>query len=689
MPRTLIPALALSLLLAAACAPTATREQAEGAAAAADETALIPRQMLFADPERAAGRVSPDGRWLAWIAPDEGVMNVWIAPSAQPDQGRPLTRDRGRGIRNFAFAFDGQHLLYLRDEGGDENDHLYAVPIAGGEPRDLTPFPGAKARIEALSERRPGELVVGVNDRDPRFFDPWRVLIATGERERLLENQGFAGFVFDRDLRLRLGTRPRPDGGTDVLRHLGEGRFAPLFTIPHEDALTTSLIEIDEEGRVLMIDSRGRDLAALVRLDAAGAGQELLFAPERADVGGVLLQPTRRHVQAVLVNDLKPEWFALDPEFAEDLEVLKSLGEGELAIASRSLDDRLWSVVLYRSDRPAQFYLYDRDQRNARLWFETQPALAAQRLGRMQPLAIPSRDGLRLVSYLTLPPAAPLDARGRPREPLPLVLLVHGGPWARDSYGFNPLHQWLANRGYAVLSVNFRGSTGFGKAFVNAGDREWAERMHDDLIDAVSHAVHEGIADPARVAIMGGSYGGYATLVGLTFTPEVFACGVDLVGPSNLLTLLESIPPYWESFRRTFARRVGDPETEEGRALLKERSPLFRVDRIVRPLLIGQGANDPRVRQAESDQIVQAMAARGIPVTYALFPDEGHGFVRPANRMAFWALAESFLARCLGGRQEPFTAQDLAGSSLTVPHGAEFVPGLAEAISGHRPEIRM
>lgn len=686
----LFASLALFGLIAlAGCAPTAHREPPTSPAASAEAIPLVPRRLLFADPERSSGMVSPDGKWLAWLAPDEGVMNVWVARSDQPESARAITRDRGRGIRNFAFAFDGEHLLYLRDAGGDENDHLYAVPIAGGEPRDLTPFPGAKAQLEALSERRPGEVIVGINDRDPRFFDPWRIQIATGERERLLENPGFASFLFDRDLRLRLATRPRPDGGIEVLRHLGEGRFAPAFLIPHEDALSTRLIELDDEGRLLLIDSRGRDLAALLRLDLESGASELLFAPERADVSGVLLHPRSRHVQAVLVNDLKPEWFALDPAFAEDLAVLKTLGEGELSISSRSLDDALWSVALYRSDRPAQFFLYDRRERKARFWFDTRPALSAYRLSPMRPLVIPSRDGLRLVSYLTLPEGVALDARGWPKAPLPMVLLVHGGPWARDSYGFNALHQWLANRGYAVLSVNFRGSTGFGKAFVNAGDREWAGKMHDDLIDAVSFAVHEGIADPKRIAIMGGSYGGYATLVGLSFTPEVFACGVDLVGPSNLITLLESIPPYWESFRRTFAKRVGDPDTEEGRALLRERSPLFRVEQIIRPLLIGQGANDPRVKQAESDQIVQAMAERGIPVTYLLFPDEGHGFVRPANRIAFWAVSERFLARCLEGRSEPFTAEDFAGSSLSVPHGAEYIPGLSEALSEHRPEIRM
>ncbi|MDW8480229.1 MAG: S9 family peptidase [Xanthomonadales bacterium] len=682
----LMPPLLLAMLLGACQGPPPRPEERSATAVGAEP---IPRRLLFADPVRSTGRVSPDGRWLAWLAPHEGAMNLWVAPSERPEEARPLTRDRGRGIRNFAFAFDGRHLLYLRDQGGDENDHLFAVAVEGGEPRDLTPFPGAKARIEALSERAPGIVIAGVNDRDPRFFDPWRIEIATGSRERLLENRGHADFVFDLELRLRLATRPRQDGGLEVERHLGDGRFAPLLTIPREDALTTRILGFGHDDRPLAIDSRGHDLAALYRLDPESGERELIFSPERVDVSGVLLHPTRRHVQAVLLNDLRPEWVVLDPEFGADLERLRAeLGEGEIAIASRSLDDRLWSVTRYRSDRPAEFFLYDRAQRRTRFWFATQPELAERPLARMHPLVIPSRDGLRLVSYLTLPRAADPDGDGRPDAPQPLVLLVHGGPWARDGYGFNALHQWLADRGYATLSVNFRGSTGFGKSFVNAGDREWAGRMHDDLIDAVAWAVHERVADPGRVAIMGGSYGGYATLVGLSFTPETFACGVDLVGPSNLITLLESIPPYWESFRRSFAERVGDPATEEGRRLLAERSPLFRADRIVRPLLIGQGANDPRVKQAESDQIVAALAARGVPVTYALFPDEGHAFARAENRLAFWAIAEGFLARCLGGRSEPI-GRDLEGSSLTVPKGAEHVPGLGEALARHRPEIRM
>jgi dipeptidyl aminopeptidase/acylaminoacyl peptidase len=300
-------------------------------------------------------------------------------------------------------------------------------------------------------------------------------------------------------------------------------------------------------------------------------------------------------------------------------------------------------------------------------------------LANMHPVTIDSRDGLGLVSYYTLPPGSHGDGDGVPDQPLAMVLVPHGGPWGRDRWGYDGWHQWLANRGYVVLTVNFRASTGFGKAFINAGNREWGAKMHDDLIDAVDWAIEQGIADPARVAIMGGSYGGYATLAGLTFTPDKFACGVDLVGPANLVTLLETMPPYWKPQVELFTTRVGDFRTEDGRKFLASRSPLTYADRICRPLLIGQGANDPRVKQAESDQIVQAMQAKGIPVTYVLYPDEGHGFARPENRLSFNAIAEAFLSECLGGRFEP-VGDDFQGSSIAVPVGAEHVPGLTAAL---------
>ena len=335
-----------------------------------------------------------------------------------------------------------------------------------------------------------------------------------------------------------------------------------------------------------------------------------------------------------------------------------------------------------------EYYRYDRggDGKLTKL-FSARPALDGKPLVPQWPQEIKSRDGLTLVSYLTLPKSADANNDGKADAPVPMVLLVHGGPWARDSYGYNGEVQWLANRGYAVLSVNFRGSTGFGKDFTNAGNGEWAGKMHDDLIDAVQWAVKQGVTNEDQVAIMGGSYGGYATLAGLTFTPEAFACGVDIVGPSNLNTLLSTVPAYWASFYEQLAKRMGDPRTESGKQWLTERSPLTHADKITKPLLIGQGANDPRVKQDESDQIVNAMKAKNIPVTYVLFPDEGHGFARPANDKAFSAVAEGFLEQCLGGRAEPI-GNEFAGSSISVPTGADGVPGLADALKTHKQEIR-
>ena len=373
------------------------------------------------------------------------------------------------------------------------------------------------------------------------------------------------------------------------------------------------------------------------------------------------------------------QWKVLDPAIAGDLEYLKGVAAGELQVASRTLDDKPWIVAYMMDDGPVRYYVYDRPNKQAKFLFTNRKALEGLPLAKMHPVVIKSRDGKNLVSYLTLPLGSEADTPGRPKQPLPMVLVVHGGPWGRDNWGFDTEHQLLANRGYAVLSVNFRGSTGFGKDFTNAGNKEWAAKMHDDLLDAVDWAVAEKIADPKRVAIVGGSYGGYATLVGLTFTPEKFACGVDIVGPSNLFTLLSTIPPYWAPAMQMFKDRVGDPTTEEGKKLLNERSPLNLADKIERPLLIGQGANDPRVKQSESDQIVKAMEAKKIPMTYVLFPDEGHGFARPENNLAFYAVAETFLAKQLGGRSEPL-GNDFKGSTITCPAGADQLPGLPAAL---------
>ncbi len=644
-----------------------------------DNLPLIPRRVFFGNPDRTQVTISPDGAHLAWLAPRNGVLNVWVAPRERPADARPVTADAGRGIRFYAWAYTGRDILYIQDKGGDENWRVYSADVNTGEVGDLTPFDGVAAQIVGLSHRRPDELLVALNNRDPQWHDIYRVNLTTGERTLLLQHDRFIGVEVDDDLTIRAAIQMTPSGGLDIFRADGDD-WTLWQAFPAEDMLTASTVGFDKTGHVLYLrDSRDRDTAALVAIDITTGERSLLAADERADADLVLRHPTERHVQAVAFDYERKEWQVLDPAIAADMAFLRGVTDGDAEITSRSLDDRFWLVAYVVDDGPVRYYLYDRQRQAADFLFTNRAELEGLPLANMRPAVVPARDGLNLVVYYTLPPGSDSDGDGIPDAPLPLVFIPHGGPWGRDTWGFNGWHQWLANRGYAVLSVNFRSSTGFGKSFTNAGDFEWGGKILADQQDGVQWAIAQGIADPARVAIMGGSFGGYSTLAGLTFYPEVFACGVDIVGPSNLITLLETIPPYWKPMIELFTMRVGDHRTEEGRALLKAHSPLTYVDRIVRPLLIAQGANDPRVKQAESDQIVTAMQARGIPVAYALYPDEGHGFARPQNNLSFAALAEAFLARCLGGRVQPI-GDDLTGSSLTVPVGAEEVPGLVEAL---------
>ena len=672
---------------------------------------LIPREVFFGNPDKAALRVSPDGRQIAFLAPVNGVLNVWVAPADTLEAAKPVTHDTGRGIRAYFWAYTNSHILYLQDRGGDENWKVYAVDLVSGASSDLTPFetipgPDGKpvrlpdgtpmrpaARIENVSYKFPYAVLIGLNNRDPRFHDIYRVDIRTGALTLVQLNPEFSGFLTDDDYAVRLAMRMTRNGGMEILTpaakqpasvpaatQAGIAAWEPYQQIPMEDAMTTHPVGFDKSGSVLYwVDSRGRNVSAMTAMDLRTGRETILAEDPRADVSGVLAHPTESTVQAVSFNYARPEWKVLDPSLQADFDYLKTVADGDIAVTSRTLDDSTWTVVYLLDNSPARSYLYDRKTRKASFLFTNRRALEDLPLARTYPRIIRSRDGLNLVSYLTLPPWSDRGGSGRPDQPLPMVLLVHGGPWARDTWGLHPEHQWLANRGYAVLSVNYRGSTGFGKAFINAANGEWAGKMHGDLLDAVDWAVREGIAPKDKIAIMGGSYGGYAVLVGLTFTSEDFACGVDMVGPSSLVTLLNTIPPYWEPGIAMFTTRVGDHRTEEGRKFLDSRSPLSFVDRIQRPLLIGQGANDPRVKQSEADQIVAAMQKKDIPVTYVLYPDEGHGFARPENRLSFNAVVEAFLSRYLGGRYEP-VGSDFKGSTISVPAGAAGVPGLEAAL---------
>ena len=604
---------------------------------------LIPREDLFGNPEKAMPQVSPDGKRLAYLAPEEGVLNVWVRTLGQNDD-RAVTRDRKRGIRNYLWAYDGSRLLYLQDKDGDENWHVWSVNLDDGEIRNLTPHEGAQAHLIAVDHRHPDEVLVGLNVRDPRLHDVFRINLQSGESTLESENPGdVVGWLADSEFRIRAAQASRPDGGFELrARETSDGGWKTLVVWPADEE--GSPYGFTEDGRSIYLGSTlGSDTQELRLLDIASGEERTLASNPEVDLGEVIVHPTEHRVQAAGFNKDRLRWQVLDQDLGPDLDFLAARKDGEVRVASRTLDDSLWVVYYAQDTAPAAYYLYDRTSGELIFLFTTRPALAGTILAEMRPITIKARDGLVLNSYLTLPPG--VEARN-----LPMVLNVHGGPWARDHWGYDPEAQWLANRGYACLQVNFRGSSGFGKRFLHAGDKEWGAKMHDDLVDSVNWAVEHGFADPNRVAIFGGSYGGYAALVGAAFTPDLFACAVDIVGPSCIITLINSIPPYWEPLKKVFTIRVGDPEIEE--EFLKSRSPLFKADQITRPLLIAQGANDPRVKQAESEQIVQAMREHGKEVEYMLFEDEGHGFARPENRLTFYAAAERFLAKHLGGRFE-------------------------------------
>ena len=670
-----------TLLLASAATLSFVLSIIPAAAQQGDAVPLIEREKLFGNPQKSGAALSPDGKSIAWRAPIDGVMNVFVAPAGDMAKAKAVTTAKDRPIRNFSWSGDSSMILYIQDKGGDENFLLYGVDVATGKERNYTPFEKTRVLLVGASYAMKDKILIGLNNRNPQYHDIHLLNLKTGETTEVMRNDAYAGFVADDTLTLRMALRANPAGGQDYF-NIVEGKVEekPFASTALEDSLTTSPAGFTNDGSTLYwIDSRERDTAALFAQDMKSGKRTMLAENAKADIGGTLRDPKTGVVEGYSVNYLKNEWTLLDKDIAADWKLLDGKLEGDFGVQSRTDADDRWLIWNDPVTAPSVVYQFDRKTKDLKELYVGRPELAGAPLVPLHPVEITSRDGLTLPSYLTLPQSADANNDGKADKAVPMVLFVHGGPWARDGYGFNSYHQWMANRGYAVLSVNFRGSTGFGKSFISAGDLEWGRKMQDDLTDAVAWAVKNGIAQKDKVAIMGGSYGGYATLAGMTFTPEVYACGVDIVGPSNLETLLKTIPAYWVPLVSQFHQRMGNPNTPEGLALLKERSPLYSADKIVRPLLIGQGANDPRVNQAESDQIVTAMKAKGIPVTYVLFPDEGHGFAKPNNNIAFNAVTEGFLSKCLGGRAEPI-GDTVRKSTAQVPEGAEYSAGLAEAM---------
>ena len=639
-----------------------------------NDVPLIPRDTLFGNPERTGVQISPDGQWISYLAPRDGVLNVWVMPR-DGGEARPITDSTDRPIRSYSWAWNNDQILYVQDKGGDENTHVYAVDIATGKTTDLTPGDDVKASLMSGHRDRPDQILVQTNARDVSAMDIVKVDTRTGETTMLFENTGnFIGMVPDDAWNVRVRSRMTADGGTlSEYRDTVDADWRELDEVGLEDAMTTSTIGFDKAGdRMWGIDARGGDKARLVSVTPREDGtfdRETIFESDEADVADAMINPITLTPEAIAVNRLRKQWTILDPAVRPDLEKLATLVDGQMEVVDRSGDDRTWVVVYLVDDGPAQFWLWDRDAQEGRYLFSNRPSLENLPLVKMQAVEIPARDGLMLPSYYSLPHG------WKEGDTVPLVVMVHGGPWARDNWGYNPYHQWLTNRGYAVLNVNFRGSTGFGKDFLNAGNREWYAKMQDDVNDVAQWAVDQGWADPERLAIMGGSYGGYATLAGMTRDPELWACGVDIVGPSHISTLLSTIPPYWAPMKAMFEQRVGSMDDPE---YLDSISPLMHVDRISRPLLIGQGANDPRVKISESDQIVAAMNQQDIPVTYVVFPDEGHGFAKPENDNAFNAVTEAFLAEHLGGRVEPLT-DELESSTIQLRDLGGLDLGDAEA----------
>lgn len=609
---------------------------------------IVPREVLFGNPQRSSVSISGDGKYLAYLAPDKNnVLNVWLRNWGEAND-RQITCDKNRGVRFFFWRHDYKHILYMQDENGDENWRVYQTNIETAETKDLTPFPGVNSYILATNKDFPDEILIGSNKRNRHFMDAYRLDLKSETLTLDTENPGdVAGFIVDHDMRVRIAHVMRQDGGIELrIRDSESADWQELISWGADESNGGALSFTPDNRGVYLMTSVSANAARLIECSIIERQQRVIAQDPQFDLASIFQDPNTHIIQAVEFVRERNCWEVLDESVAADFSYLREKCRGNFYITARTHDDNLWIVADNVDDGSVEYLAYKRGEQKLDSIFLAQPELNKYELSPMKAIKFQSRDGMTIHGYLTMP----LPNANESSEAPALVLLVHGGPWARDVWGFRPEVQWLANRGYAVLQVNFRGSIGYGKDYYNAGDRQWSLKMHDDLIDAKRWLIKEGKVAQNKVAIFGTSYGGYATLVGLAFTPDEFVCGVDVVGPSNLVTLLSSIPPYWDPVKAQFKKRVGDVETEK--EFLESCSPLFKAHEIKAPLLIAQGAQDPRVKQAESDQIVAAMRKNSQEVEYLLIEDEGHGFAKPENRLRFYKMAEEFLAKHLGGRKE-------------------------------------
>jgi dipeptidyl aminopeptidase/acylaminoacyl peptidase len=649
---------------------------------------IIDRELFFGDPEIAGAQISPDGAFIAFIKPFKGTRNIWVKKTAEPfDKAKPITADTKRPIPTYFWSRDGKYILFVQDKAGDENYNVYAVnpadaPAAGQDvpvARNLTDVKGIRAVIYSVPRNEPDAIYVGLNDRDAAWHDLYKVKISTGERTLMRRNtERITAFYFDLKDQLRLATRSAENGDTEVLR-VDADKFTKVYSCNVFESCGPIRYHKDGQRVYFQTNKGNNDLVSLVLFNPTTGKEELVESDplKRVDLGNAVFSEVSDTLLATIYEDERERIYFKDKVFEADYKnVQKQLPGKELNFTSSTKDEKLFILAANADTDPGSVYLFDRGTKKLTLQYQVREKLNRAYLAPMKAVRYPSSDGLEIPAYLTLP-------KGVEAKNLPAVILPHGGPWYRDTWGYNAFAQFLANRGYAVLQPNFRGSTGYGKKFIDASNKQWGDKMQDDITWGAKYLIAQGIADSKRVGIMGGSYGGYATLAGVAFTPDVYAAGVSIVGPSNLITLLESIPPYWEQIRKLFYERMGDPNTPEGKAQLLRQSPLTSAEKIKTPLLVIQGANDPRVNKRESDQIVIALRDRGFPVEYLVAPDEGHGFARPVNNMAMFASAEKFLAKYLGGRYQesmtPEVSQRL--KEITVDVKSVTMPKLTSSTS--------